>query len=371
MTEKAVYCVDCGQPVRATARFCNSCGAQQRPEGSTAASEAAAPAPPVLPPTAAYTPASSPPRAEDLVTVTAPASASAIQDDTPEGVGDPGGANAGGAGPVRPAPEWQRSLPAPFNAIPLELLTVCGLMGFAGVLVLWPMLRTVPSLFELLGSSGFVLDLAVLLIILWLVLGFFGVSCIVLAWRLAHADRVARGLSFTLLGSLAAAIILGNVQDTQLTLVMLACCGAIAILWASPNVRVFFAGHGAPDGEQPVSVVVARTMVAVWASCALLEGLLFLPLGSLGSAYLPAGLLLVALSAGAFTMNRRLASGDDAARRIVSGGAMLNLIVLLVLGRSDPALLLPLALAAGIVWNLWLPEQSKQFFGAAPAKELA
>jgi hypothetical protein len=271
----------------------------------------------------------------------------------------------------RPTPDWQRSLPGPFKSIPLELLTVCSLMGFAGLLILWPVLKSLPDLFKLLGSSGFVLDLAALLIIMWLLLGFFGATCLVLAWRLAHADRVARGISYILLGAIALSLLLGNVHDTQLTLVLLACCAAIGVLWLSPNVGAFFAGAGAPDGDQPVPVVVARTLIAVWGGCVLLEGLLFLPLGSLGGAYLPVGLVLVAIGGGAFLVNRRLADGDDTARRIASGGAALNLILLIILGRSDPGVLIPLALVAGVVWNLWYPLESRRFFVAEVAGEVA
>lgn len=320
----AVFCEQCGAKIRGSGAFCERCGTAQLP--TPPASGGAGP--------------------REARTREPPASYA-----------------------QRPAPEWQQALPGPFKTIPLELLTVCGLTGLAGVLTLWPVLQALPDLFKLLGASGFTLDLALLLIMVWLILGFFGVTCLLLAWRLAHADRVARGVSYVLLGGMAAAILLGNVHDTQLTLVMLACCGAVGVLWLSPNVRAFFAGVGAPDSGQPVSIVVARTLTAVWGGCVVLVGLIYLPLGSLGSVYLPVGLLLIASGIGAFVLNNRVVQGDETARRILSGGAVVYLILLLTVGRADPGLLLPLALLVGVVWNLWFPQESQRFFGAQEARE--
>src|SRR4051812_45972498 len=93
---------------------------------------------------------------------------------------------------------WQQQLPGPFSSIPPELLLVCGLMAAAGGLTLWPVIRVLPDIVTLVGAGGFETDLGLLLLTVWVVLGLFGSACLLLAWRLAHADRVARGLAYVL-----------------------------------------------------------------------------------------------------------------------------------------------------------------------------
>jgi hypothetical protein len=267
--------------------------------------------------------------------------------------------------PASPAP-WQSSLPAPFNTVPVEVVLIAALMAFAGVLVLWPTLKALPDVFNLLGSgNGLGFQFGLLLFTVWIVLALFGTSLLVLAWRLGHADRVARGLSYCLCGSIGAAILLGDQQGTQLVLVMLACFGAIAVLALVPRVQQFYAGGQAPQGDQPTSVVIARTLVAVWASCMTLVGAMFLPLGGLGSKFVLVGLVMLALGIGAFYANKRVGRGDQAARKVVTVGAALYALLTLIVGRSDPGLLIPLGIAVGIVWNLWRPEDARRYFTAS------
>jgi hypothetical protein len=417
VTADVRYCIECGNSVLAAARFCNVCGGAQpvdgsgegeptgptrsepavestRPASSLASPAGAAPPLDVGDPAAGHAAAASaadgrmpwtqpstpphtappPPKMPDLQEASAPGSA-ALPPPMPPPPMPPESvaptrqwSPSSSLPPVQTAtavPEWQRSLPGPFKSIPLELLAVCGLMTLAGLLILWPVLNSLPATFKLLGLSGPFFALGLLFCMVWLMLGLFGLTCLLLAWRLALGDRVARGISYVLLGAIAATLLVGNAHDTQLTLVLLACLGAIGILWLSPNVRAFFLGAGAPDGSQPVPVVVARTLIAVWGGCLCFEGVLFLPLAALGATYVPVGLLMIALGVGAFIVNGRLATGDDTARWIASTGAVANLILLLILGRSDPAILIPLALVAGVTWNLWVPGDSQSFFGSA------
>lgn len=264
------------------------------------------------------------------------------------------------------AREWQKSLPGPFDLIPLELLAVCALMGMAGLLTLWPVIKSLPDTIKLFGYGGYGRALGVLFLCVWIELAFFGIACLLLAWRMAHADRVARGLSYVLLGGIAAATLFGNVHDAALILVMLASLAATAVLWFAPGVRAFFAGAEAPQAGQPAPVMIGRTLIAVWGACALLNGLMFLALGDLGSSYVPVGIVLIGAGIGAFAVNRQIAQANELGRRIASGGAALYLVALLIVGRRDPGLLIPLALAAGVVWNLWAPTEAQRFF-AHPA----
>jgi hypothetical protein len=274
--------------------------------------------------------------------------------------------------PPTPAPpstptaprDWQQSLPGPLRSVPPELLVICGLMALAGVLTLWPALKILPSIFDLLGTGGFGRDFGLLLLTVWVVLAAFGSACLLLAWRLAHADRVARGLTYVLLGGLAGSLLLGNVHDVQLTLVWIASLAAIAILALSPSTNAFFAGDGARQGDQPVPIVVARTLLAVWASCVGLVGLMFLPLGGLGGKYVVIGLVFLIIGGGGFALSSRLARADPTARLIATAGAGAFLVLLLILGRADPGLLLPLSLVIGVTFNLWIPAEAQAFFGS-------
>jgi hypothetical protein len=241
-------------------------------------------------------------------------------------------------------------------------------MSAAGLLALLPSVSALPDTFDLLGEGGVLLDLGLLLLAAWVMLGLFGAACLYLAWRMARADRVARGLSYVLLGGLGGSILIGDQHSTDLILVMLACFAAVAVLAAVPRVNEFFAGADAPDSDQPTPIVIARTLVAVWAGCAIILGAVFLPLGGLGDKFVVIGLLLIGLGAGAWYLNGRLVAGDPIARSIVTAGAAGYLIILLVLGERSPGLILPLALVAGVLWNLWIPAAAQRHFGVDVAR---
>jgi hypothetical protein len=229
------------------------------------------------------------------------------------------------------------------------------------VLVLWPALKALPDLLKALGQGGIVL----LLLSVWLLLAGFGAALLLLAWRLAHGDRVARGLTYVLCGALGGSILLGDQQQGSLMLVALSCAGIAAVLAGSPRVKQFFTGGAAPQGDQPVPVTVARTLVAVWAGCVGFGGLAMLPLAGVAAKYFLIGAIFVGLAIAAFRLNRRLAAGDATTRTIVSSGAGAYLLLLLILGRRDPGMLVPLGLVAGTVWNLWVPAEAQRHFGSA------
>jgi hypothetical protein len=290
-----------------------------------------------------------------------PAPAAATPAAAPAAAAFPPPAGAPGRPPA-PA-DWQRSLPAPFNAIPVAVVVVCALMAFAGLLVLWPVVAALPDTIELLGQGGLAFQIGLLVLTLWVVLGLFGAALLVLAWRLAHADRVARGLTYVLCADLGLSILFGDEQNGQLTLVMLACFGTIAALGVAPHVRAFFTGGEAPQSGQPVALVVARTLVAVWAACITLVGAMFLPLSGLGTKFVLVGIAMLALGIGAFYLNGRLAERDRSARVIISWGAVLYGVLTLIIGRRDPGMLIPLGIVVGVTWNLWVPREAKVHFG--------
>jgi hypothetical protein len=313
-----VFCTSCGAGLASTARFCSACGERQPVDEPSPAPRAPAPAP-VAP----------------VVAVT--------------------------SSPYGPPPPRPLTVAPSF---PAEVLAVCALMALGGVLTLWPALKAMPDLLDALGAGGFVSQLALLLLAFWLLLAFFGTACLVLAWRLAQADRVARGLTYVLVGGLAASIIVGDQHTTGLMLVVVACAVAVALLALGPGAQQFFAGANAPQGGQPVGLVVARTLVATWAGCIGVVGLMFLPLGGLGGKFVVVGILFIAVAAVALWLNGYLSEGDWNARRIISAGAGVYLVLLLILGQRSPGLILPLALSVGVIWNLWAPLEVQDFFNA-------
>jgi len=222
-------------------------------------------------------------------------------------------------------------------------------------------LQALPDLFELVGQEGLARDLGLLFLGVTLLLALFGCGCLILAWRLAQADPVARGVSYVLLAALGGALLFAEQRESELTFVMVACFTAIAILALSPRVRDFFA---VTDEREPTSIVVARTLVAIWSASAVLVGAMFIPIGDLGEEYVFTGVVLLLLGGGAFALNARLAHRDAAARVIISGGALVYVILALVVGRRDPGLLVPLVIGIGIIGNLWIPVGAQRHFQA-------
>jgi hypothetical protein len=87
-----------------------------------------------------------------------------------------------------------------------------------------------------------------------------------------------------------------------------------------------------------------------------------LPLAGAGAKYFLIGAIFIVLAIAAFRLSRRLAEGDATTRKIVTGGAGAYLFLLLILGRRDPGMLVPLGLVAGTVWNLWVPPEAQRHF---------
>jgi hypothetical protein len=397
-----VYCIECGESIEAAARICDTCGAAQPVDDVPfvepvpgAVAVAVAEAEPVAvaepepvavaepEPVAVAEPepvavAESEPEPEPVTTPIGTACAVCGRPLAPEarfcggcGASRPAAEPApppppAAAAPPRPAPQWQNSLPAQLRPAPPEVLGVCGLMGLAGVLTLWPALKVLPDVFDLLGAGGLARSFGLFLLSISLLLAFFGGACLFLAWRLRQADRVARGLTYVLLGGLTGSILFGNTHTTGLTIVMLTAAAAAAVLALAPGSREFFASGR--QGEHPDGLVIARTIVSVWAAIMLVVGLTFLPLGSLGGKFVAVGAFLIAIGAAAFYLNARLAEGDETARIAVSAGAGVYFVLLLVLGDRSPGLLLPLAMVVGVAGYLWIPADVQEFFSRRPMR---
>lgn len=256
----------------------------------------------------------------------------------------------------------QARLPGRLSGIPLELVGVCALMTVAGLLLLWPALQIVSPAFQMLGAAGLGTALGLLVLELALMILALGVGLLLLAVRLTRADRVARGLSYALLGGFSLSVLLGNDHSTGLIVVMLACVACLATLAGAPAVRTFFTGPGAPHAGEGVSVTVARTLLAVFACAVIFLGVAFLPAGDLGARWVVVGVVLIAIGAGVFTISSRLSRGEPAARLLISGlMALYGILDLITAGRNTVSIL-PLMMAAAIVGLLWIPADAQRHF---------
>lgn len=68
----------------------------------------------------------------------------------------------------------------------------------------------------------------------------------------------------------------------------------------------------------------------------------------------------------AMQLSKRLDYGDRAARQILSIGAVVVAILLLVSGRSTTGLLISFGLLVSRLGALWLPNDARTFFGDQP-----
>jgi hypothetical protein len=265
----------------------------------------------------------------------------------------------------------QQKLPAHLPGIPLELLGVCGVMALSGLLLLWPGLSLLSDGFPLLGDGSFGLAVGLLAIDIGALIVALAAAFGLLAWRLSHGDRVARGMSYILLGSIVFAVIVGGSHPTGLIVVMLLSVACLIVLAAAPNVRQFFTGAAAPGAGQPVSVTIARTLLTWFAVAAIFLGVTFLPMGVIGGQMVLAGIIFLAVGIGVFLLSSRLARGEPTARLIVTILMAVYALLALIGGGRNTATLLDLGIAAGIVCLLWLPQDAKDFFAQHAAQSPA
>jgi hypothetical protein len=265
----------------------------------------------------------------------------------------------------------QQKLPAHLPGIPLEVLGVCGVMALSGLLLLWPGLSLLSDGFPLLGDGSIGLAIGLLAIDIGALILALAAAFGLLAWRLSHGDRVARGMSYILLGAIVFAVIVGGSHPTGLIIVMLLSVACLIVLAAAPSVRQFFTGAGAADAGQPVSVTIARTLLTWFAVVAIFLGVTFLPMGILGGQMVFAGIIFLAVGVGVFVLSSRLAGGEPTARLIVTILMAVYALLALIGGGRNTATLLDLGIAAGIVCLLWLPQDAKDFFAVTPVQPAA
>jgi hypothetical protein len=251
--------------------------------------------------------------------------------------------------------------------LPLELWLVIAAFGIPGAWIVFDLLKALPDAIKVMGSNyfGFRLGLALLLILV--LVGFIGVAMLVIAWRLYQRDRVGRGLAYAFAGTIILAVVFADNATTAEVCAMLISIVGIAILGLTPRVREIFDRAASPDGE-PTSVVVSRTLIAVFTATAALTAVSYLLLATINGKYVLVAIIAAAIAVGSSVGSRRLKAADRQARLYLSVGAGIGIVLLLILGRSDSGLLVTLGWLASAVGALWLPNDARVFFGDQPIK---
>ena len=356
-----VFCEQCGTTIGKHEQFCTSCGAKQTSAsrggvGRVSESEASA----------------TNPLSEAETTVSPTVEASTADDTTSGGTQAP--PFAGAASQARAAfPTTGGQLNTSdwpvIGELPIELWLVIAAFGIPGAWLTIKMITVLPDAFKDLGSNyfGFRFGLALLLIVV--LVGLVGVAMLYIAWKLYQRDRVGRGLAYAFAGTLVVSIAFSNDHTQAETWAMILSIVGIAILALAPRVRAVF-DQSSVDGE-PTSVVVSRTLIAIFSACAVLVGVIYLLLGTVSGKYVVAGIIAILLAIGAQRLSKRLTSADRQARLYVSIGGAGYVVLLLILGRPSAGLLVPIGLGAAATLCLWLPNDARAFFGDEPLKPTA
>jgi hypothetical protein len=203
-----------------------------------------------------------------------------------------------------------------------------------------------------------------LIILLFMVLA-LGAALLAIAWLLHRADRVGRGLAYVTAACLASLVIFGDGTTTGEVLSMFAGLVAAGILAFAPAVKDYFTGPSAPQHPQPTSIVVARVSMAIWIGLLTVASILDFLLGDIGGKYIALGVLELLIAAAVLALYLRLPIGDRTTRAIVTAGAIIAFILLLV-GRHDNGFVILVGLTAAIPICLWIPRDAREFYGDPP-----
>jgi ribosomal protein L32 len=195
----------------------------------------------------------------------------------------------GGANPLQLAP---------------ELTVVIALLVIAGAILLILSLAGLPDALSSFSQGEFAAAFGALALALILIVGFIGASCLALAIKVYGGERVGRILTIVLASAVLLSWLMADFRTTGETIVALSSILVICILTLAPAARAHFAGSAAPEGDQPSTVVAARTLVVVLAWLFGIVGLALLPLGSFDGKYALIGVAILAVSGIAYAQSR-------------------------------------------------------------------
>lgn len=250
--------------------------------------------------------------------------------------------------------------------LPLELWLVIALFAVPGAYLVQLSARALPDGFRAVADlSGPLQRLFVVLLVLIFLVMALGLALLGIAWMLQRRDRVGRGLAYVVVATLASLVIFGDGPTTGEILSMLAGLLAAAVLAFAPAVRDAFTGIDAPQRAQPTSIVVARVSLAIWIGLLALAAVLDFLIGDIDGTYVAVGVLELLIAAVVLALYLRLPIGDRTTRTIVTAGAAVAIVMLLI-GRHDGGFVMLIGLTAAIPACLWLPADAREFYGDGP-----
>ena len=272
--------------------------------------------------------------------------------------------------PEQPPPPQQLVMPTfrtnvEIDGRPLELWAVVALFAAPGVYLLQASLRALPDAFRYLTATYSLRALAFVLVMLIVLVGALGVGLIAIGWMLQRGDRVGRGLAYVAVGSFAGLVIFGSNATNGEVIAMLVGLAAAAVLAFAPAVVEVFTGANAPQRDQPTSIVVARVALMIWLVLLAVAAILDFCLAHYQGKFAAYGIFLALIALGGFRMYRQLTLPDARARLLVTGGAAVALLFLL-LGCHDTGFALLFGLTITIPICLWVPTDARAFYGDAP-----
>jgi hypothetical protein len=211
---------------------------------------------------------------------------------------------------------------------------------------------------------GFRFGLGLLLILL--IVGFVGVAMLAIAWKLYNRDRVGRGLAYAFAGTLFISVVFSSDKTAAETFAMIISKVGVSNLALAPRVRALFDRSTSPDNV-PSSVIVSRTLIAIFTAAAVLIALSYILLATYSAGeYVVAGIVNGAFGVGASLLSQRLNHADRDARLQMTIGGAVYMILLLVFGHAAAGLLIPFGLVIAAVGFLWVPNDARRFFGDDP-----
>lgn len=273
--------------------------------------------------------------------------------------------------PHGPRPAQSVQLPS-FGGVALEVWLVVALFAIPGVYLVVSVLRVVPDLVDIIGAAGGAFLRFMLVVLFFLVVvAAVGVGLIAIAWLLFKRSRVGRGLAYVTLAVFVLTVAFAEERTTALVIAMIASLIATGILAFTPAARDHFTGPGSPDLDHPVSVVVVRVLLALEAAASGVFALMYLIIIDVDGKFVVAALIWGALAVGSFIALQRLRTPDRTVRVIVTAACGAGVILLLALGDRSAGAVIPIGVLAAIVGALWLPNDTRAWFGDEPLRSLS
>lgn len=263
-------------------------------------------------------------------------------------------------------PRAGRPTDATVAGLPLELWLVIAMFALPGAWLTVNVLGELPDSLSLIGAEFFGWRIGLALTLIVVMVGLMGAGMLAIAWKLYRVDRVGRGLSYVVAGTIMIGVITsGNTTSADVAALLGSIAGA-SILAASPRVRETFAGPSAIHRDVPTSVIVSRVSVGLFSALAVVLALTYFLLATVDASYALVGVVALLVVALASKSSARLMQADRQARVQLSIGAGVLVVLALALGKASTGLTLPLGLIAAAIACLWLPNDARAFFGDPP-----